>query len=164
MKSIKEKTWKLNKSNIHGKGLFAAKKIQKGETIDILRGKRSRVKPLTVKEVIGFPMRIKLSKEIVIDPAEPFLHANHSCEPTMGIRGALTFVALRDLDVGDELTFDYSITEDDARWYMECTCGSSSCRKTIRSIHFLPLKTFKKYTPAIPTYFQLIYKKYFEIN
>lgn len=58
---------------------------------------------------------------------------NHSCDPTTWPRendmGAYDFIALRDLKAGDELTFDYEITE----WELtdggfECGCRSAEVR------------------------------------
>lgn len=52
---------------------------------------------------------------------------NHSCDPNVRIVGQITFRAMRDIDVGEELTFDYA-TGDDDDWEMECACGSLEFR------------------------------------
>jgi SET domain-containing protein len=49
---------------------------------------------------------------------------NHSCEPnceTDQIRGKMWIIALRDIEAGEELTYDYNLYdgEDDA----PCLCG-----------------------------------------
>ena len=55
---------------------------------------------------------------------------NHSCDANLGVRGSLRFVALRDIEAGEELTFDYAMTES-SEWRMECGCGSSRCRGAV---------------------------------
>ncbi len=55
---------------------------------------------------------------------------NHSCEPTCGFRGSLQLVALRDINPGEEITFDYAMSES-ADYFLDCTCGTASCRKKI---------------------------------
>lgn len=66
---------------------------------------------------------------------------NHSCEPSGGWRltelGA-QFVAIRDLDAGEEITYDYSchILSPDER--MVCSCKKPSCRSVIGSFWTLP--------------------------
>ena len=56
---------------------------------------------------------------------------NHSCEPNCGVIGSAVIVAMRDIEVGEELTFDYAMT--DASDYDEfvCLCGEGACRKVV---------------------------------
>lgn len=71
-------------------------------------------------------------------------------------------VALKNIKQKEEITIDYSITEEDTFWtlHKQCNCESKKCRKNIRSIQFLPEKTFNSYLPYIPKYFQKVYIKY----
>ena len=59
---------------------------------------------------------------------------------------------------GKEVTIDYSTTDDNPIWKINCRCSSKNCRKTIGSIQFLPLRLFKKYKPFIPKFLQDQYK------
>jgi len=62
---------------------------------------------------------------------EPADFINHSCNPTAGFGGSpITLVALRDIGVGEEITFDYCM---DTSYDMEfdCLCGSLNCRKKV---------------------------------
>ena len=52
------------------------------------------------------------------------LYSNHSCDANMGIRGEITFVALRDIRAGEELTHDWCVTDDDD-YSVKCTCGTA---------------------------------------
>jgi hypothetical protein len=66
---------------------------------------------------------------------------NHACEPSAGIR--LTrlgyrLIALRDIAVGDELTYDYSTYITSPRERLVCACGSSRCRRLIGPFRELP--------------------------
>src|SRR5207237_7395912 len=56
--------------------------------------------------------------------------SNHSCEPNIGVRGQIVFVALRDVEIGEELTHDWAMTDDDDS-SMECRCGAASCRGVV---------------------------------
>lgn len=38
---------------------------------------------------------------------------NHLCNPNVGVRGEITFVAMRDIKAGEELTTDYAMIDDD---------------------------------------------------
>ena len=41
------------------------------------------------------------------------LYSNHSCDRESRIRGEITFVAMRDIRAGEELTHDWAMTDDD---------------------------------------------------
>ena len=41
------------------------------------------------------------------------------------------FVAIRDIDEGEEITFDYHSTEDEIAEEFDCVCGSENCRERI---------------------------------
>ncbi len=62
---------------------------------------------------------------------------NHSCEPNCGIQNLFDIVAMRDINTGEELTWDYEMTEK-SDWQMSCLCGTKSCRITIGSFDNLP--------------------------
>ena len=50
---------------------------------------------------------------------------NHSCDPNCGIVGAVLLVAMRDIEPGDEICFDYAMTDTDDYDEFECTCGTA---------------------------------------
>ena len=50
------------------------------------------------------------------------MHLNHSCAPNVGLEGQIAFVAMRDVAAGEELTFDYAMTDDEESLEMVCNC------------------------------------------
>ena len=64
---------------------------------------------------------------------EPGDSINHSCEPNCGMRNATTIVAMRDIAVGEELTFDYAMSDASDYDEFDCNCGSSMCRGRIQA-------------------------------
>ena len=149
----------VDKSNIHGRGVFAKKNIKKGEMIFYAKGK-------IVKFIIRNPNDSRIGsrwlcvgKNTWINPDKnnPLYFLNHACNPNAGIRGKITFIALKDIKKDEEIVFDYSISEVDIFWNMKCICKSKNCRKIIHSIQFLPRKIFKKYLPYVPNHSQKAY-------
>lgn len=69
---------------------------------------------------------------------------NHSCEPNCGYRGLFTLVAMRDIAAGEELFFDYEMSED-SDYRIQCLCNTPSCRKVIGSFHNMPSSVREKY-------------------
>jgi len=57
---------------------------------------------------------------------------NHSCDPTCGLRGQVSLVALRTIAPGEELTFDYATADGSPYDEFVCRCGAPCCRGNIR--------------------------------
>ena len=91
-------------------------------------------------------------------------YLNHSCNPNSGIRDKVVIVAMRDIERGEEITLDYSITEADPYWKMKCKCGNRNCRKIIRSIQFLPEEIYRRYEPFVPEFLRRVRMKYVRLD
>ena len=147
-----------------GMGLFTAEPIKKGEYIFTVKGNivKNKIQSQEDSSAWLYPNCIGINKSTWINPIpdNPLTYVNHSCNPNAGIKGSRKFYAIRDINSNEEITLDYSTSEVDIYWEMNCVCGEPNCRKIIRSIQFLPKKTFEKYLPYIPSYFQKIYITY----
>jgi hypothetical protein len=62
---------------------------------------------------------------------EPGDMINHSCEPNCGIAGTSSVQALRDIEIEEELTFDYAMTDSSEYDQFDCACDKSNCRGKI---------------------------------
>lgn len=155
------KKYYIGPSAIRGKGVFAAQDLKRGETIFILKGRKHHIVQKTAKQANENQNMVGIGKDLWIDPELPASHINHSCQPNVGIRGRLLFVAMRSIRKGEELCFDYAISEDDRRWRLDyaCACRAPQCRQSIRSIQSLPERVYQSYLPFIPHYFQRAYLK-----
>ena len=65
---------------------------------------------------------------VSVPPYAPADLMNHSCEPNCGIVGSCLVVAMRDVEVGDELCFDYAMTDTNDYDEFVCACATPSCR------------------------------------
>lgn len=147
------------KSKIQGTGIFAAENIKIGAFVCSLTGRQIRWVYNEETDRKKCANWVGIGRNLWIDPEGPLSQLNHSCDPNMGLKGEVRFHALKDIKIGDELTFDYSTAEEATDWSMKCLCGSSNCRKTITSIQFLPQTVYLDYLPYIPTYFQKVYNR-----
>ena len=59
---------------------------------------------------------------------EPGDSINHSCSPNCGLRNATQLTAMRDISVGEELTYDYATSDASDYDEFDCACGSDNCR------------------------------------
>jgi hypothetical protein len=123
-------------SPIHGRGLFAREPIAKDEIVVIKGG--YIFDSTTLRDVVlrlG-PAEIPVADGLCIGPLTEaereggMIFSNHSCDPNIGVQGQIVFIALRDIQPGEELTHDWATTDDDT-YEMQCNCGTQHCRGLI---------------------------------
>ncbi|HEY7910964.1 MAG TPA: SET domain-containing protein-lysine N-methyltransferase [Blastocatellia bacterium] len=126
----------VKQSSIHGKGLFARERINKGEIVCVKGGYIFNRQTLAqTQEKLG-PAEIQIAEDLFIGPVDGeqreggMIFSNHSCDPNIGVRGQIVFVAMRDIEPGEELTHDWATTDDDS-YEMQCKCGAKGCRGII---------------------------------
>lgn len=56
---------------------------------------------------------------------------NHCCEPNAGLRGQVALVALRDIGPGEEICYDYAMSDGSPYDSFRCLCGAPTCRGQI---------------------------------
>ena len=126
----------VRESSIQGRGLFAINEIAKDEIVAVKGGHiitREHLRELAPR--LG-PAEVQIANDLFICPVTEeeregsMIFSNHSCDPNIGIRGQILFVAMRDIRAGEELTHDWAMTDDDDS-SMACSCGAQHCRGTI---------------------------------
>jgi len=139
--------FEIRDSVLSGKGAFARRAIPKGERIIEYLGER-----ITHEEAdrryddetmdVHHTFLFTVSSRTVIDASHGGNEArfiNHSCTPNCEAeisRGRVFIFALRDIEAGEELCYDYAYqrsgdeTERDEELY-RCLCGTSDCRGSI---------------------------------
>ena len=88
----------VKESDIHGKGLFATKNIQRGDLIGTIE-----YKPVT--EDGPYVLWINADTGILVDCDLKYI--NHNAKPNACYCEDLEVVALRDIKQGEEITHDY---------------------------------------------------------
>ncbi|HEX4242666.1 MAG TPA: SET domain-containing protein-lysine N-methyltransferase [Steroidobacteraceae bacterium] len=131
-------------SPIHGYGVFASRRIPKGATVIEYLGERishARVDERYEDKAAddGHTFLFTVDARTVIDAGVNGNEArfiNHSCDPNCEssiVRRRVFIDAIRTIEPGEELSYDYSIgrDEDDEPNVDEifaCRCGASACR------------------------------------
>lgn len=119
-----------------GLGLFAGEAISAGAEILQFNGPE-----LTLRQVRAKGDRacdaLQIGIDRYLDLQDPGRLVNHSCQPNAGVWEGSRLIALRALQQGDEIRFDYSTTIGDG-WTMPCRCGSDECRELVVAYHLLP--------------------------
>lgn len=137
----------VRRSGVHGKGVFALRRIAAGEVIIEYTG-----------EVISWREALRRHPHDPDDPHHTFFFhiderrvidakvggnaarwINHSCAPNCEadeVDGRIFIRALRDIEPDEELNYDYGLVIDEpltARLKAQyaCRCGAPSCRGTL---------------------------------
>ena len=149
----------LRASGIEGTGLFAIDGLRQGELVAVKGGHvMDRATRDRVAKTLG-PAEIQIAEDLFIGPVraeerhDAMMYLNHSCDPNVVVRGQITFVALRNLERGEELTFDYATTDDDD-WEMECGCGAAACRRLVTGQDWNRPDVQKKYAGFFSDYLE----------
>ena len=118
-----------------GQGSFATQKINKGEVIASFGGFVVEKKDLNKYSPDRVARSLQLNENTYLlsgSIPEPGDMVNHSCEPNCGALGTSSIRALKDIQVGEELSFDYAMTDASEYDEFECFCNKKSCRKKIK--------------------------------
>jgi len=133
-------------------GAFAKEFIKKGEIIHVLDGER--VSEIVCDKMIedgllnnDDPLQIDKDYYYILDKVSRSF--NHSCEPNSGLKGESTLFAIKDIQPGEEITYDYSTTVYPANYTFttmtDCLCGSPNCRKALGNVLSIPKDTLDYY-------------------
>ena len=149
------------KSKIHGIGVFAKKNIRLGEAVGVLGGvivPKSDIKKYW--KMMGH-VGIQIDEIFFIVPTtreelERGGVFNHSCQPNLGFSNSITLIAIKNINAGDELVFDYAFNETTHSF--KCNCGSAQCRGKIRPNDWQDPKLIKKYGRFYSPYLKKLIK------
>jgi hypothetical protein len=107
----------------YGKALRVQRPVRNGSVVLSLETDVRRSTPVASSLQVGVDEHID---------GPPAAYLNHSCEPNVFVdTGALTVVAIRDIEPGEDIKYFYPSTEWDLAVPFECACGTSSCLGSI---------------------------------
>jgi hypothetical protein len=114
-----------------GMGVYACEPIRRGEVVAMWGG---RVIPVEEIYYYNEELRrylIQVEEGLFLTPSwptEPAEYFNHSCDPNTGLSGQSALVAMRDIEAGEEVCFDYAMSESHPLFEFDCSCGTALCR------------------------------------
>lgn len=112
-----------------GMGVFARERLGMGELIAVWGGDI-----LTYDQLMGISAEKRRHSVQVeeglyqIGQTSDADYLNHSCDPNAGILGQIAVVAMRDIDAGEEICFDYAMCDGSPYDEFPCQCGAPHCR------------------------------------
>jgi uncharacterized protein len=141
-----------------GRGIFAARRLEIGELVSMWGGI-----VMTLDELAALPERerdyaVQIEEGLVLttplDEASSADFINHSCEPNLGMDGPISLRVIREILPGDELSFDYAMTDSTPLLELDCTCGAALCRGRVTSDDWRIPRLREIYDGRFTTYLQ----------
>ena len=131
-----KKLYKIKKSKIDNRGLYASTNIKKDTKIIEYKGKIITVKETETNPKFDNDKAIylfNLNKKYDLDGDFKYNIArliNHSCDPNCEVDGVglkLWIYSVKDIKKNEELTYDYGFSFDKDYKDFPCRCGSKKC-------------------------------------
>lgn len=142
---------RLGEAGAKGKGVFAARRIDLGETVWDYAGEEKWIKEIP-KKAWRYCFQVDYDRYVLPKKGSAGWFMNHSCEPNCVIMGRTKIVALRRIEPGEEVTFDYSTNVGWDGFSMTCRCGTKGCRKVVRSYAHLPDEMKGRYGACVSAF------------
>jgi uncharacterized protein len=152
MSSTRKARIVVKNSKVHGRGVYAARRLKAGERVIEYRGQRIGWKeadrrPPSDPDDPHHTFFFSLSDGKTVIDANAGGNAarwiNHSCAPNCETEetddGRVFVQTLRDIRSGEELNYDYSLIIDERitptlKRNYECRCGAKDCRGTMLAL------------------------------
>jgi hypothetical protein len=150
---------KLEGRRIDGKGgrtLVAREPIGPGELVVVFGGEvvhASQLEKLSPAERL---LTLQVEEELYLvsarDGAADWV--NHSCDPNCGMSGQIALVALRPLEPGEEICFDYAMSDGTPYDQFPCGCGAATCRGWVSGDDWQRPELWERYRGHFSPYLQ----------
>jgi hypothetical protein len=143
--------------NRGGHTVVAREAIAKGELIVVWSGtlvssEELNDMPPTVRR---YSLQVEENQYLVsLSDCEPPDYVNHSCDPNSGLSGQITLVAMRDIQPGEEITYDYAMSDGSPYDEFSCSCGSPHCRGHVSGEDWRLPDLWRRYAGYFSPYLQ----------
>jgi SET domain-containing protein len=144
-----------------GSGSFAISKISKGEIVASFGGHVVYQSELANYSSDRVSRSLQLNNDQYLlsgDIPEAGDMINHSCEPNCGMAGTSSVQALSDIEVGEELSFDYAMSDSSKYDEFNCACGKDKCRERITGLDWQKKDLQAEYSNYFSAYIKSLIK------
>ena len=133
MKTYRSPRIEVRENTLAGRGVVAIADIAKDEIVAIKAGNIITRAEIEQATSAAGDMALQIDDDFYLAPRtaddvdEMSVFINHSCDPNVGFRGQVVYVAMRDIRAGEELCHDYAMERSDD-YVLDCHCASALCR------------------------------------
>ena len=121
------------KANGNGNGIFAQLVLPKGELLAVFGGVVYAWDTFVhlPEQERSLCIQVEENLFLVPRPIGDGDYVNHCCNPNAGLSGQIALVAMRDIQPGEEICFDYAMSDTAAYDEFSCSCGAPNCRGSV---------------------------------
>ena len=144
-----------------GSGSFAISKISKGEIVASFGGNVINQSKLANYSADRVSRSLQLNIDTYLlsgDVPEAGDMINHSCEPNCGMAGTSSVQSLSDIEIGEELSFDYAMSDSSQYDEFICACEKEKCREKITGMDWQKKDLQIKYRHYFSSYIERLIK------
>jgi SET domain-containing protein len=130
LEAMQDPELEVRPTPLKGRGVFTRARIAQGQKILTFQGRALATEALSNDLLV-----MQIGPELWLCSDGSLLDdcLNHSCEPNAGFLDCEPVLyALRDIEAGEEIGWDYSTSISEPGWSMDCRCESQRCRGVIR--------------------------------
>jgi hypothetical protein len=142
--------------NAGDKGVFARHLVRAGELIAVWGGEVMTGQELARLDPVVRRMSIQVEEDLYLVSGRegPADWVNHSCDPNAGLIGQIALVAIRDIAPGEEVCYDYAMSDGSPYDEFECSCGGPNCRRRVTGDDWRRPDLWKRYAGYFSPYLQ----------
>ena len=130
--------------NGQGLGVFTRRRYQQEDLILEFSGDET---PLN--QISNFTHYMQISPQMYLGPSHQMDdYVNHSCDPNSAVyfqNNVMVLRALRQIEINEQLSFDYGTIIFNEPTVFECACNSDCCRRVIGNFYTMPLELQNDY-------------------
>lgn len=138
------------------RGIFALQPVTTGDLLAVWGGEVLTGAQLAQLSADALRLSLQVEDDLYIVSTHegPADWMNHSCDPNAGMQGQIVVVALRNIAVGEEVCFDYAMTDGSPYDEFTCGCGAANCRGRIRGDDWRRPELWERYAGHFSPYLQ----------
>ncbi len=139
-------------------GVFAVKPIAAGELLMLWSGiivNAQQVEEYSKQSDLVHPVQVEEDLYLFSAmPDDPTDYINHSCDANAGMSGQIGVVAMRDIAAGEEVCYDYAMTDGSPYDEFDCNCGAHNCRHRVTGDDWKLPELWERYEGYFSPYLQ----------
>lgn len=130
-----------------GHGVYARETIHRGELLVVFAGSALAGGDIAALTPDQRRLLLQVEEDVyLLSHAEgPGDWVNHCCEPNAGLRGQVTLVAMRDIEAGEEICYDYAMSDGSSYDAFDCMCGAETCRGRVSGEDWMKEELWERY-------------------
>lgn len=130
-----------------GRGVYARELIRRGELLVVFAGSALEARDIPTLTPDQRRLLLQVEEDVyLLSNVEGWADwVNHCCDPNAGLRGQVTLVAMRDIEAGEEICYDYAMSDGSSYDAFDCLCSAATCRQRVSGDDWMKEELWERY-------------------